>query len=77
MLISAFRPQIAVRLLAHKIQSPQEKEALQALTVSNPHLNMCCITQIRFYLLPNISVFFMNLPNVSLDVDGCFISVLV
>lgn len=27
-------PQIAVRLLAHKIQSPQEKEALYALTVS-------------------------------------------
>uniref|UniRef100_A0A0E9WMP2 VHS domain-containing protein n=1 Tax=Anguilla anguilla TaxID=7936 RepID=A0A0E9WMP2_ANGAN len=26
-------PQIAMRLLAHKIQSPQEKEALQALTV--------------------------------------------
>lgn len=28
-----FRPQIAVRLLAHKIQSPQEWEAVQALTV--------------------------------------------
>lgn len=27
------RPQIAVRLLAHKIQSPQEWEAVQALTV--------------------------------------------
>ena len=26
-------PQIAVRLLAHKIQSPQEKEALYALQV--------------------------------------------
>ena len=28
-------PQISVRLLAHKIQSPQEREALYALTVSN------------------------------------------
>lgn len=28
-----FSPQIAVRLLAHKIQSPQEWEAIQALTV--------------------------------------------
>ena len=27
-------PQISVRLLAHKIQSPQEREALYALTVS-------------------------------------------
>ena len=26
-------PQVAVRLLAHKIQSPQEKEAIFALTV--------------------------------------------
>jgi len=26
-------PQIAVRLLTHKIQSPQEKESLLALTV--------------------------------------------
>ncbi|XP_048870163.1 ADP-ribosylation factor-binding protein GGA3a isoform X1 [Brienomyrus brachyistius] len=31
-------PQIAVRLLAHKIQSPQEWEAIQALTVSNCEL---------------------------------------
>lgn len=30
---SAFSPQTAIRLLSHKIQSPQEKEALQALTV--------------------------------------------
>lgn len=29
------RPQIAVRLLAHKIQSPQEWEAVQALTVGS------------------------------------------
>lgn len=29
----SLRPQIAVRLLAHKIQSPQEWEAVQALTV--------------------------------------------
>ena len=28
-------PQISVRLLAHKIQSPQEREALYALTVSD------------------------------------------
>lgn len=28
-----FSPQISVRLLAHKIQSPQEWEAIQALTV--------------------------------------------
>lgn len=28
-------PLIAVKLLAHKVQSPQEKEALYALTVSN------------------------------------------
>ena len=27
--------QIAVKLLAHKIQSPQERESLYALTVSN------------------------------------------
>uniref|UniRef100_A0A4W5L2Z8 VHS domain-containing protein n=1 Tax=Hucho hucho TaxID=62062 RepID=A0A4W5L2Z8_9TELE len=26
-------PQVATRLLAHKIQSPQQREALQALTV--------------------------------------------
>lgn len=32
-----FRPQIAVRLLAHKIQSPQEWEAVQALTVGSPY----------------------------------------
>lgn len=30
-----FSPQIAVRLLAHKIQSPQEWEAIQALMVRN------------------------------------------
>ena len=28
-------PQIAVRLIAHKIQSPQERESLFALTVSS------------------------------------------
>lgn len=27
-------PEVALRLLAHKIQSPQEKEALSALVVS-------------------------------------------
>ncbi|RXM32496.1 ADP-ribosylation factor-binding protein GGA1 [Acipenser ruthenus] len=34
-------PQIATRLLAHKIQSPQEKEALQALTVLETCMNNC------------------------------------
>lgn len=32
---SSCSPQIAVTLLVHKIHSPQEWEALQALTVSN------------------------------------------
>lgn len=38
--ISASSPQAAIHLLSKKIQSPQEKEALQALTVCNgdPHL---------------------------------------
>ncbi|XP_046694213.1 ADP-ribosylation factor-binding protein GGA3-like isoform X2 [Silurus meridionalis] len=34
-------PQIAMRLLAHKIQSPQEKEALQALTLLEVCMNNC------------------------------------
>ncbi|MED6278424.1 hypothetical protein CHARACLAT_023602, partial [Characodon lateralis] len=34
-------PQIALRLIAHKIQSPQEKEALQALTVLEACMNNC------------------------------------
>ncbi|KAM9315247.1 ADP-ribosylation factor-binding protein GGA2-like isoform 2-T2 [Pholidichthys leucotaenia] len=34
-------PQVAVRLLAHKIQSPQEKEALQAVTVLEACMNNC------------------------------------
>ncbi|XP_048848250.1 ADP-ribosylation factor-binding protein GGA1-like [Brienomyrus brachyistius] len=34
-------PQVATRLLAHKIQSPQEKEALQALTVLEVCMNNC------------------------------------
>lgn len=34
-------PQVAIRLLAHKIQSPQEKEALQALTVLEACMNNC------------------------------------
>ncbi|XP_023672347.1 ADP-ribosylation factor-binding protein GGA1-like isoform X1 [Paramormyrops kingsleyae] len=34
-------PQVATRLLAHKIQSPQEKEALQALTVLEACMNNC------------------------------------
>ncbi|XP_043971598.1 ADP-ribosylation factor-binding protein GGA3-like [Gambusia affinis] len=34
-------PQVALRLLAHKVQSPQEKEALQALTVLEACMNNC------------------------------------
>ncbi|XP_053333656.1 ADP-ribosylation factor-binding protein GGA2-like [Clarias gariepinus] len=34
-------PQMATRLLAHKIQSPQEKEALQALTLLEVCMNNC------------------------------------
>ncbi|TMS23658.1 ADP-ribosylation factor-binding protein GGA2 [Larimichthys crocea] len=34
-------PQVAIRLLGHKIQSPQEKEALQALTVLEACMNNC------------------------------------
>ncbi|OWK13910.1 hypothetical protein Celaphus_00001641 [Cervus elaphus hippelaphus] len=34
-------PQIAVRLLAHKIQSPQEWEAVQALTVLEACMKNC------------------------------------
>ncbi|CAL8331840.1 unnamed protein product [Merluccius merluccius] len=34
-------PQVATRLLAHKVQSPQENEALQALTVLEACMNHC------------------------------------
>ncbi|XP_070775413.1 ADP-ribosylation factor-binding protein GGA1-like [Enoplosus armatus] len=34
-------PQVAIRLLAHKIQSPQEKEGLQGLTVLEACMNNC------------------------------------
>ncbi|XP_062303837.1 ADP-ribosylation factor-binding protein GGA3-like [Osmerus eperlanus] len=34
-------PQVATRLLAHKIQSPQAREALQALTVLEACMNNC------------------------------------
>ncbi|XP_037327859.2 ADP-ribosylation factor-binding protein GGA3-like [Pungitius pungitius] len=34
-------PQAAIRLLAHKIQSPQQREALQALTVLEACMNNC------------------------------------
>ncbi|KAI4899609.1 hypothetical protein NFI96_027580 [Prochilodus magdalenae] len=34
-------PQVALRLLAHKIQSPQEREALQALTLLEACMNNC------------------------------------
>lgn len=37
--VLSISPQLATRLLAHKIQSPQEWEAMQALTVSNHHQN--------------------------------------
>uniref|UniRef100_A0AAY5F5M0 VHS domain-containing protein n=1 Tax=Electrophorus electricus TaxID=8005 RepID=A0AAY5F5M0_ELEEL len=36
-----FRPQVATRLLAHKIQSPQERESLQALTLLEVCMNNC------------------------------------
>lgn len=42
--LSALSPQVAVRLLSHKIQSPQEKEALQALTVRNRLSFFVCLT---------------------------------
>ena len=45
-------PQIAVRLLAHKIQSPQEREALFALSVSK--LSTCTCSNMYD------SVFFNN-----------------
>lgn len=53
LIFSTFRPQVATRLLAHKIQSPQEKEALQALTVSNQpysHLRIIHITWCIFLI---------------------------
>uniref|UniRef100_A0A669B1Q3 ADP-ribosylation factor-binding protein GGA3 n=1 Tax=Oreochromis niloticus TaxID=8128 RepID=A0A669B1Q3_ORENI len=34
-------PQVAIRLLAHKIQAPQEKVALQALTILEACMNNC------------------------------------
>ncbi|XP_034543810.1 ADP-ribosylation factor-binding protein GGA2-like [Notolabrus celidotus] len=34
-------PQVAIRLLAHKIQSPQENESLQALTLLEACMNNC------------------------------------
>lgn len=42
-------PQVAVRLLSHKIQSPQEKEALQALTVCNRLSSPVCLTYAVVY----------------------------
>lgn len=38
-------PQIAIRLLAHKIQSPQEREALYALAVSFNFFHVPCVLQ--------------------------------
>ncbi len=43
-----YRPQLATRLLAHKIQSPQEWEAMQALLVSSDLnqdllVGICCL----------------------------------
>lgn len=40
-------PQIAIRLLAHKIQSPQEREALYALAVS---FNFFYVLQTLYYM---------------------------
>uniref|UniRef100_A0A3B4C1W1 VHS domain-containing protein n=1 Tax=Pygocentrus nattereri TaxID=42514 RepID=A0A3B4C1W1_PYGNA len=39
--IPLFSPQVALRLLAHKIQSPQEREALQTLTLLEACMNNC------------------------------------
>ena len=61
-------PQTAVKLLAHKIQSPQEREALYALAVSCKRLNnhsgpeviklFSCSTQLsrKFILLINVKM---------------------
>jgi VHS domain len=50
-------PQTAVRLLVHKIQSPQEKESLLALTVSITLLSVLFFSQYynAFCLMPRIS----------------------
>ncbi|KAG7214523.1 hypothetical protein INR49_023038 [Caranx melampygus] len=40
-LFLSFSPQLATRLLAHKIQSPQEWEAMQALTVLETCMRSC------------------------------------
>jgi len=37
-------PQTALKLLVHKIQSPQEKESLLALIVSQINVSIYCLT---------------------------------
>lgn len=44
-----FSPQIAVTLLVHKIHSPQEWEALQALTVRKPATEKASILETIIY----------------------------
>lgn len=64
-MFSVFRPQVALRLLAHKIQSPQEKEALQALTVSNQntHTYKYCNTLMMQILFKNLFVLNVSIEN--------------
>lgn len=39
-------PQIALRFLAHKIQSPQEIEAMHSLNVSDGHCPVLCCNHV-------------------------------
>lgn len=53
-----YRPQLATRLLAHKIQSPQEWEAMQALLVSldlnqDLYLAASVVISLQFFLYSN------------------------
>lgn len=67
-MLSAFRPQVALRLLAHKIQSPQEKEALQALTVSKQATHTYKYTLLMQILFKNLFLL-----NVFIESDLFFI----
>lgn len=52
------RPQLATRLLAHKIQSPQEWEAMQALLVSlNLSQQMFCHQLLQQWLSPEMCIY--------------------
>lgn len=48
-------PQIAIRLLAHKIQSPQEREALYALAVSFNFFHVLQTLYYMWYLLFSVN----------------------